>query len=364
MIKRRQMLAALATGAITAGCKSPDTSRNTPAGIGKTFRWKMVTAWPPNFPGSGYAAEYLARTIETSSGGRLRIQIFAAGELVPAFEVFDAVSRGTAELGHASPIYWKGKVPAAQFFNGIPFGMLPEEFNPWIYYGGGQELWDELYAPFNLKPFSAGNTGPQMGGWFRREITRPEDFEGMKMRVPGLGGEVLKRAGATPVNLPGAEIYTALQTGAIDATEWTGPYNDMAFGLHRVAPYYYYPGWHEPAGTLECIVNRDAFAELPPDLRTLLDAACRATNETILAEFTARNQTALRTLLEEHDVKLRRFPDSVLRRLKVLSTEVIAELSASDPRAAQVAEAYASFQAAVRPWRDISASAHLEATAL
>jgi len=364
-MKRREMLAGLAGGALAAGCSTEsEQSPSSPATAAEVRRWKMVTAWPPNFPGSGYAAEFLARTIEDTSGGRIRVQVFAAGELVPAFEVFDAVSRGTAELGHAVPIYWKGKIPAAQFFNGIPFGMLPMEFNAWIYYGGGQELWDEVYAPFNLQAFSAGNTGPQMGGWFRREINEPADFAGLKMRVPGLGGEVLKRAGATPVNLPGGELFTALQTGAIDATEWSGPYNDLAFGLHRVAPYYYYPGWHEPAGTLECLVNKDVYEGLPDDLRAIIRSACLATNEIILSEFTARNQSSLRVLVEEHEVKLRRFPDAVLRRLREITVDVISELSAADPQARRVAESYQTFQRDVRSWGEISTVAYLEASAL
>ena len=193
-----------------------------------------------------------------------------AGELVPAFEVFDAVSSGTAEMGHGAAYYWKGKSEAAQFFASVPFGMNAQELAAWFYYGDGLSLWREVYEPFGLIPAPAGNTGVQMGGWFNKEINGLADLEGLKMRIPGLGGEVLRRAGGTPVNLPGGEIFTALQTGSIDATEWVGPYNDLAFGLHQVARYYYYPGWHEPGTCLEAMFNAEAFAALPEDLRTAI----------------------------------------------------------------------------------------------
>lgn len=360
-MQRRSFLTACAASAITAGCADRDSPARPRVAAGDLFEWKMVTSWPMNFPGFGTAAAFLARTIERNSGGRLRIRIYAAEELVPAFEVFDAVGGGTAEMGHSSPIYWKGKTAAAQFFSGIPFGMLPLEFNAWLYHGGGQALWDEAYQPFGLLPFSAGNTGPQMGGWFRGEIESIEDLAGLKMRMPGLGAEVLRLAGATPVNIPGAELFTALQTGSIDATEWSGPFHDQAFGLHQVAPYYYYPGWHEPSGTLECIVNRAAFAALPTDLQGILRSSCRETNELVLAEFTARNQRALRSLVEDHDVRLRRFPDEVLERLRELTARVIAAAMESDPLLARVAESYQAFQRESSAWRAVAADAFLAA---
>lgn len=332
--------------------------------MSETREWKMVTSWPMNFPGFGTAAAFLAETIARNSGDRLRVRVYAADELVPAFEVFDAVAAGTAEMGHSSPIYWKGKTAAAQFFSGIPFGMLPPEFNAWLYHGDGQALWDEAYAPFGLLPFTAGNTGPQMGGWFRTEIESIDDLAGLKMRMPGLGAEVLRLAGATPVNIPGAELFTALQTGSIDATEWSGPFNDLAFGLHEVAPYYYYPGWHEPSGTLECVVNRDAFATLPADLQGIVRSSCRETNEVVLAEFTARNQRALRQLLDDHRVALRRFPAEVLARLREFTRQVIAAAAAGDPMLARIAESYAAFQAESARWRAVSTDAFLAARSL
>lgn len=314
----------------------------------------MVTSWPPNFPGHGVSASRLAQRLEELSGGRLSVEVFAAGELVPAFEVLDAVSRGAIQLGHSAPIYWRGKIPAAQLFGSVPFGMTPDVFNAWLFHGGGLELWREAYAPLNVIPFPAGNTGPQMGGWFNREINSLADLKGLKMRIPGLGGEVMQRAGALPVTLPGAEIFTALQTGAIDATEWVGPYNDMAFGLHQAARYYYYPGWQEPSGLLELLVSKAAFETLSPTLQTIVETACIAENSFLLAEFNTRNHQALQTLIEEHQVELRRFPDDVLEALQRHSVDVMDELAAENPMVARVYASYRSFSEKIDPWLEIS----------
>lgn len=314
----------------------------------------MVTSWPPNFPGHGVSASRLARRLEELSGGRLSVEVFAAGELVPAFEVLDAVSRGAIQLGHSAPIYWRGKIPAAQLFGSVPFGMTPDVLNAWLFHGGGLELWREAYAPLNVIPFPAGNTGPQMGGWFNREINSLADLKGLKMRIPGLGGEVMQRAGALPVTLPGAEIFTALQTGAIDATEWVGPYNDMAFGLHQAARYYYYPGWQEPSGLLELLVSKAAYETLSPTLQYIVETACIAENSFLLAEFNTRNHQALQTLIEEHQVELRRFPDDVLAALQRHSVDVMDELAAENPMVARVYASYRSFSEKIGPWLEIS----------
>jgi TRAP-type mannitol/chloroaromatic compound transport system substrate-binding protein len=321
----------------------------------------MVTSWPPNFPGHGTSANRLARRLEALSGGRIEVEVFAAGELVPAFEVLDAVSRGTIQLGHSAPIYWRGKLPAAQLFGSVPFGMLADEFNAWIYHGGGMDLWREAYAAQNVIPFLAGNTGPQMGGWFNREIMSLDDVVGLKIRIPGLGGEVMNRAGALPVNLPGSEIFTALQTGAIDATEWVGPHNDMAFGLHQAARYYYYPGWQEPSGALELLVSAAAYASLSPELKEIVETACMAEADYVLAEFNTRNNQALTTLVDEHGVELRRFPDDVLAALKTHSAAVMAELADSSPAIGRIYDSYRSFATGILPWMSVSRRAHIEA---
>ena len=227
-MKRRDFLTHAGAGSLIAGSA---LSVSKLAKAEPKYKWKMVTTWPKNFPGLGTGANLLAKLITEMSGGRIEVKVYGAKELVPAFEVFNAVSSGNAEMGHGASYYWKGKSEAAQFFAAVPFGLNAQEMNSWLYYGGGMELWKEIYAEFNLIPAAAGNTGVQMGGWFNREIKSINDLKGLKMRIPGLGGEVLKRAGGTPVSLPGGEIYTSLQSGAIDATEWVGPYNDLAFGF-------------------------------------------------------------------------------------------------------------------------------------
>ncbi len=356
-MKRRDFVKTAGMGVLAAGAAAlPPVSR-----AARPIRWKMVTTWPKNFPGLGTGANNLARLITEMSGGRLRVRVYGAKEIVPAFEVFDAVARGTAEMGHGAAYYWKGKVEAAQFFAAVPFGLTAQEMNGWLYHGGGLELWRELYAPFGLVPAPAGNTGVQMGGWFNKEIKSVADLKGLKMRIPGLGGEVLRRAGGTPVSLPGGEIFTSLESGAIDATEWVGPYNDRAFGLFKAARYYYYPGWHEPGSTLECIINRKALDALPKDLRSIVLNACRVVNQDMLAEYTARNNQALQDLIQKHKVQVRPFPPEVLQRLRTLSEQVVADIAAKDPMARKIYASFRRFRAQVMQWTDISERAFLNA---
>ncbi len=325
------------------------------------YHWKIVTTWPKNLPGLGSGAENLARYINEMSGGRMTARVYGAGEIVPAFEVFDAVSQGVADAGHGAAYYWKGKVPASVFFTAIPFGMTAQEMNAWFHYGGGLELWREAYAPANIVPFSGGSSGVQMAGWFRREINSVEDLRGLKMRIPGLAGDVFTRAGGSSVRIPGGEVYTSLQTGVIDAAEWVGPYNDLALGLHEVASYYYYPGWHEPGAMLEFLVNKSSLEALPPDLQAIVKYAARAANQDMLDEFTARNNAALQELVEKHEVQLRRLPDDVLQALYDASEEVMAELVASDPLAAKVHASFEAFYGDVREYHHISEQAYINA---
>jgi TRAP-type mannitol/chloroaromatic compound transport system substrate-binding protein len=343
-MKRRQFVGGLAAAASVAACtgESPECDSGA-AQSSETFEWSCVTSWPPKYPGLGIAVNNLAERVEAASNGRLKIKVYGGGELVPAFEAFDAVSRGTVEMGHDASYYHKGKVAAAQFFTAIPFGMNAAELNGWFYYGGGLKLWRELYAPFNIVPFPCGNTGVQMGGWFNREINSAKDLEGLKMRIPGLGGEVIRRAGATPVTLPGSEIFTSLQTGAIDATEWVGAYNDVAFGLHKAAKYYYYPGWQEPGAGLELMINTEAWASLPPDLQALVEITAQAITTDMLAEYTHGNALALQQLKDNPDIEVRPFPDDVLRVLKGHTQDIVDELFASDPTWKKIAESYYTF---------------------
>lgn len=357
-MKRRDFIAGLGIGAVATGltgCKADEaTTQNTTPDTKQVFEWKMVTTWPPNFPGLGTGAAELAKNIETMSNGRIKIKIYAAGELVPAFEAFDAVSRGSADMAHSGAYYWKGKNPASQFFTAMPFGMNSQETNAWLYYGGGLDIWQDIYAPFNIIPFPAGNTGTQMGGWFNKEIKSVADLKGLKMRIPGLGGEVLSRAGGTPVVIPGGEIFNALQLGQIDACEWIGPYNDKAFGFHKAAKYYYSPGWHEPNATLEALFNKDSFNALPKDLKFIVQQACQAMNMNMTCEYVARNQQTLQELKAEGVVQFRSFPDEVLSVLKEKSVEVVNELAASNKDVARVYESYKAFQDGVKEWHKIS----------
>jgi TRAP-type mannitol/chloroaromatic compound transport system substrate-binding protein len=318
------------------------------------YRWKMVTSWPKNTPGLGVGAENMARVINEMSGGRLQIHVYGANELVPALGVFDAVSSGSVEMGHSGSYFWRGKVPAAQFFTSVPFGMNAQELYGWINHGGGLELWRELYAPFNLIPFPAGNTGVQMAGWFNREINSVEDLRGLKMRIPGLAGEVFNAAGGTAVNIPGGELYTALQTGVIDAAEWVGPENDLAFGFQQIAKYYYYPGWHEPGPSMELIINKTAFENLPKDLQAIVTYAARAMSQDMLDSYTAHNSRALKELLENQGVQVRRLPDEVLKRFYEISQQVYAQQSAKDPQFKKVYESYSAFMKDSAAYQKIS----------
>lgn len=340
-----------------AGCGQNEQAKNSQAQSvqqQETYKWKLVTSWPKNYPGLGTAPERFAENVEVMSNGRLKIKVYGAGELVPGFEVFDTVSSGTAEMGHSAAYYWKGKIPAAQFFTAIPFGMNAQEVNGWLHHGGGMELWKALYEPYNLIPAAGGNTGVQMAGWFKKEINTVEDLQGLKMRIPGLGGEVLEKLGGVPLSLTGGEIFTALQTGAIDATEWVGPYNDLAFGLNKAAEFYYYSGWHEPGANLEFIINKDAFAKLPKDLQAIVTTAMRTANQDMLDEYTARNITALEQLKNKHNVKLRKFSPEVMQALKAATMEVIAEEARNDEAIQKVWRSYSEFLQQVKEYHRIS----------
>ena len=362
-MKRREILrgAGLATaiaGLAACGGKGGPAAQSGPA---LKLQWKMATAWPTNFPGLGTGAAHLAELITQASGGRISVKVYGAGELASAFEVFDLVSRGTVQMGHSAAYYWKGKLPASPFFSAMPFGLNAQEMNGWLYAGGGIELWRELYAPSNLVPFPAGNTGVQMAGWFRKPITSVADLKGLKMRIPGLGGEVMEKVGVTPVNMPGGEIFSSLQSGAIDAAEWVGPYNDLAFGLHRVAKYCYYPGWQEPGSALECMVNKQAFDALPDDLKSIVETCCQAINSQMLAEYTARNQEAYDTLRSQHGVQFLPLPPDVLAALRQAAIEVLDAAGAADPFAARVLASVRAFQTRAKAWHLISEEAFYDA---
>lgn len=361
-MQRRHFVTALGAGtaaSLLSACGSENdcqTSEST-AQPTETIEWTMVTTWPPGFQGLGESATYLAGLVNKMSGGRLKIKVYGAGELVPALQVFDTVVAGTAEIGLGASYYWKGKLPAASFFSSVPFGLNAQEMNGWILHGGGLELWQELYAPFGILPLPAGNTGVQMAGWFNKEINSLEDIKGLKMRIPGLGGEVLHRAGGKPELLAGGEVFNALETGRIDAAEFVGPYNDLAFGLYKAAKYYYYPGWQEPGTTLEAIINQEALAQLPADLQEIVQQACLLTNAYLLAEYTHKNNEALNKLVNEHGVELRQLPDEVLQKFAEISEEVVKEQAAKDPLSERIFKSYLEFKEQAQAWHAVSEKA-------
>lgn len=345
----------MAAGASTAAALA------APALAQGATQWRMVTSWPKNLPGPGVTAERLAKRVTAMSGGRLSIKVYAAGELVGGLQVFDAVAEGTADMGHTASFFWQGKIKPAVFFTAIPFGLTVPEHMSWIYHGGGQALWDELYASFGIKPFMAGNTGMSMGGWYRKEISTLDDLKGLKLRFPGLGGEVMRRLGATPVSVPPADIMSALQSGLIDGTEFLGPWSDLALGFYKVAPNYYWPGFHEPNGTGEALISDRAWNRLPDDLKAVVDNACAAENAFAVAETGRENAIALNTLVKEHGVSVRPFPDTVLAAAKTASEEVLAEFAEAGELASRI---YRSFEGARKQavaWSRVSTQAFLAA---
>jgi TRAP-type mannitol/chloroaromatic compound transport system substrate-binding protein len=350
-LTRRTVAATLGTAALAA----PSVAR------AQTKRWRMVTSWPKRLPGPGLSAERVAERIAALSGGGLQISVSAAGEVVPAFEVLDAVGGGVAEIGHTASFFWQGKQPAANFFTTVPFGLTPNEHVAWVEAGGGQALWDELYRPFGVKPFMGGNTGVCMGGWFRRELRSLDDVRGLKIRSLGLGGEVYRRLGATPQTTPPGEILTSLQSGVLDAAEFVGPGTDISLGLYRVAPNYYGPGFNKPNGTGECIVSLRAWDALEPDLKAIVAHACAAEAGFALSEMERLNAEALAALTERHNVTLRSFPGEVVTAARKVAVEVLGDLAARSDMARKVHDSYVAFRERTGPWSRVSIRAVLEA---
>lgn len=356
-IKKASIAAAgLGAGSLLASCGTDEQKSAqgaAPVNTGKTYEWKMVTAWPPHFPILGTGAERVAKRIEEMSGGRIKIHVYGGGELIPALESFDAVRQGVVQMCHSASYYWAGKSPAAQLFTSVPFGMNTQQTNAWFFNGGGLDLWREVYDSFNLVPFPCGNTGGQMGGWFNKEINSPADLKGLKIRTAGLGAKVYTKAGASAILVAGGEIYTNLERGVIDATDWVGPYHDYQMGFHDIAKYYYYPGWQEPTGVVEMIVNKGAYNQLPGDLKTIVEQACLAENLLSLADFDARNEEYL-TKLKSDGTELKRFPESVMKEFKQISEEVITELTAQDAMSKKVYDSYKSFQNEISKWNNVN----------
>ena len=353
----RTAAAGLAGGAVGAGCDRthPADAGSAPAVIGKKIEWDMVTTWSPHFPVLGEGADLLGRWIGEMSGGRLKIKVHGGGEIVPALESFNTVRQGVnAQMGHGASYYWAGKLPVSQFFAAVPFGMNAQQMNAWLYGGGGIKLWEEAYADFGLVPMPAGNTGVQMGGWFNKRIDAISDVKGLKMRMPGLGGKVIGKAGGAAILSPGAEIYTNLERGVIDATEWIGPYHDFIMGFHKIAKYYYYPGWHEPGTTLELIVNKKALEALPADLQAIVRTAAAKLNVWMISEFEAKNVDYLQKIAGLESVKILPFPTDVLAGFRKFTDEVLDEVTAQDEASRKVYAHFDAFRKKVGVWAKIS----------
>lgn len=324
----------------------------------KVYNWKMTTTWPPNFPVLGEAANKYAEWVKELTNGQIKIKVYGGGELVPPLEAFEAVSNGTIEMGSGASYYWAGKIPAAQLFCAIPFGMNSQQVTSWIEVGGGYDLWKKAYAKFNLVPFPAGNTGVQMGGWFNKEINSIDDFKGLKMRLPGIGGKVIEKAGGAAVLVAGSEIYTSLERGVIDATEWIGPYHDYKMGFHKIAKYYYTPGWHEPGSQMEFFINKQKHDALPPHLQAALMAVSKRIQVWMLAEFDKQNAIFLDKLVNEEDVQIKEFSKEILDVLRVYTNEALQEIIGDDPLAKEVYQSYSNFQNKMSKWSEITEKAY------
>ena len=319
----------------------------TPAISQGMVKLTMVTSWPRGFAGVDDAAQRVSQNVAAISDGSLEIEVKAAGELVGALEVFDAVSAGQADMYHSADYYFIGQHPAWALFTGVPFGMTATEHNNWYYHGTGSQRHNELGEIFNLKPFVAGNTTAQSGGWFRKEMTSPEDFNGLKFRMPGLGGQVLGRLGASVQNIPGGEIYQALESGALDGTEWIGPWADEKMGLAEVANFYYTAGMHEPSAALTLAVNLDTYNSLSPTHQSMLEIAAGHANIWSMSQFLYNNGEALRRLTAS-GVKILEFPDSVWDAFGAAAKEVYAVYSEDELFAA----AYEEYLAAMKDSSD------------
>jgi TRAP-type mannitol/chloroaromatic compound transport system substrate-binding protein len=357
MTERRRFIAT-AAGVVAATAARVIDAPNVIAQA--KVQWRLSTTWPTALDVLQGSAQRLAKVVEEMSAGRFRIEVFSAGQIMQPFESFDATSKGTVEAFMGVSSYWAAKEPAFEWFMTVPFGMNPEGMAAWYYQGDGLKLWEEAYGGFNLVPRPGPGFAPQMGGWFRKKITTIGDYKGLRIRIAGLGGKVIARAGGTAVLTPAAEIYAALERGLIDAAEWVGPHDDMKLGLHKTARYYYYPGWHEPGTSNEFGFNKRAYEALPVDLQRTLDHAAAAVNVYGLTDYHTKNAIALERLRTEFKgkVELVQFPAPVLRELKKLSAEVVKEESEKTPMARKVHASFTKFQALVGPWDHVAEGAY------
>lgn len=357
--QRREVLkSACAVGlgaSLLAGCgkKSDSASKRST----KSFRWRLAMIVPRTLPLWGEGILKFAETVNTMTEGRLNIKVYGAGELFPAYDVFDRVRSGQVQMGHSAAYCWQGKIKPSVFFTSIPFGLNATGMQAWLQ-GEGQALWDELYQPYGVKALPCGNTGVQMGGWFNKKIERVDDFQGLKMRMPGLGGKVISKAGAQSIDIPGGEILTSLQTGVIDATEWIGPYHDQIMGFHKAAKYYYSGGWHEPGSVLELLINKKAWEELPPDLQAIVQAAAAQTHTELYAQWSYRDAIAFDKIKNNPQVEVLEYPAEVTQAMKKHAVNVMQDLSNHDPIAKKIYQSFSAFQKKFENYQDVSELAY------
>ncbi|MEO9615618.1 MAG: TRAP transporter substrate-binding protein [Nitratireductor sp.] len=359
-MKRREFLTKTALGGVAAGA-----ALATPAIAQDKREWKMVTAWPKNLPGPGVAAQMLADRITTLSGGRIEVKLYAAGELVPGNGVFDAVSEGTAELYHAVPAYWGSKSKGILLFGSQPFGLRADEQFGWLAHGGGQALYDEIYARFGLKPFLCGNSGPQWQGWFRGEINSVDDLKGLRFRTTGLASEMCAKIGMAVQAMGGRDMFQALQSGALDAGEFIGPWSDSALGFHQVAKNYYWPGVGEPSSAEECVVNAKAYEDLPDDLKAAVALACESLYNPVWTEYTTKHALALQKLVAEEGVQVKKLPEEVIVALGNAAGEVIADLREdNDELVKRIVESFLAYRSSVADYMVYADNGQMNARAL
>ncbi len=363
MMKRRSFITGAAIGAsalaLNACHRAEENTQTGSVNIHKVKKvtLKLATSWPAHFPIMGTGVDTFAKRCAELSGGSLEIKVFAKNILVPAMQVFDATSAAQIDAFHSGVYYWKGKNPSFSIFGGMPLGLTSEEMITWLKFGGGYELWRELYGKFNLYPLIGGTTGPQMGGWFKNEINSLDDLKGLKMRIPGLGGEVMKRLGVNPILLPAGEIYTALERGTIDATEWVGPALDSMMGFAKAADYYY-TGWHEPGSILEITFNKTRWEKLSDEHQAIITAAAEEMTGNMLQEFRYENAKALQNLPK--NVQIKTFPKDMMEAAKIALHDVLLDESKKSADFKRVLQSYQAFEKLNKPWDDISTKNFLE----
>lgn len=351
------------TAGVASGVAAASTLATPALSQGK-IELKCVTSWPKNFPGLGTAPEKFADMISKATDGRITVKVFAGGELVPALKCNDAVQEGTADMYHSADYYYQGKIKAYAWFTAVPFGFTPNEIDAWIQYGGGQALWDEVGAQFGIKHLAGGNSGSQMGGWFNKKMQSAEDFKGLKMRIPGLGGDVINALGGTSVTLAGSEILPALQSGTVDAAEWVGPWNDLAFGFYKVVKFYHWPGFHEPGSMLGFGIGKKVWDGLSDSDKALFEACALAVNNLTLSDFNANNTQSLTTLINDHGVELVEFSDDIYKAFGAAAKDVLASAGNSDPLTKKVYDSFLDFRKKALAWTKLSDQGYANKRAL